>query len=49
MIYKDYERNHAIVPGREAALAAFLDQDYKGMRHMYLAGDLLTLGPVALA
>lgn len=33
MIYKDYHRNHVIVPGREAALAAFLDQDYKGMRH----------------
>jgi len=33
VIYTDYQRNHAIVPGREAALAAFLDQDYKGMRH----------------
>lgn len=33
MIYKEYERNHVIVPGRETALAAFLDQDYKGMRH----------------
>jgi hypothetical protein len=33
VIYKDYHRNHVIVPGREAALAAFLDQDYKGMRH----------------
>jgi hypothetical protein len=33
MIYTDYRRNHVIVPGREAALAAFLGQDYKGMRH----------------
>lgn len=33
MIYKDYKRNHAIVPGREDALAAFLKQDYKGMQH----------------
>lgn len=33
MIYKDYQRNHVIVPGREDALAAFLMQDYKGMQH----------------
>lgn len=33
MIYKDYQRNHVIVPGREDALASFLKQDYKGMRH----------------
>lgn len=33
MIYKRHQRNHVIVPGREAALEAFLDQDYKGMRH----------------
>src|SRR5688572_21470194 len=33
MIYKDYQRNHVIVPGREDALASFLRQDYQGMRH----------------
>lgn len=33
MIYKDYQRNHVIVPGREDALASFLRQDYKGMQH----------------
>jgi hypothetical protein len=33
MIYKEYQRNHVILPGREDALAAFLKQDYKGMQH----------------
>ncbi len=33
MIYKDYKRNHVILPGREKALEAFLKQDYKGMQH----------------
>ncbi len=33
MIYKEYQRNHVIVPGREDALATFLSQDYKGMQH----------------
>lgn len=33
MIYKEYQRNHVIVPGREDALASFLKQDYKGMQH----------------
>lgn len=33
MIYKEYQRNHVIVPGREDALASFLRQDYKGMQH----------------
>ena len=33
MIYKEYKRNHVIVPGREDALASFLKQDYKGMQH----------------
>jgi hypothetical protein len=35
MIYKDYRRNHVIVPGREDALEIFLKQDYKGMRHKW--------------
>ena len=33
MIYKEYQRNHVILPGREDALASFLKQDYKGMKH----------------
>ena len=33
MIYREYKRNHVIVPGREDALASFLKQDYKGMQH----------------
>ena len=33
MIYKEYQRNHVILPGREDALASFLRQDYKGMQH----------------
>jgi hypothetical protein len=33
MIYKKYQRNHVILPGREDALASFLQQDYKGMKH----------------
>jgi len=35
MIYKDYRRNHVILPGREYALETFLKQDYKGMRHKW--------------
>ena len=38
MIYKDYTRNHAVLPGREDALEAFLKQDYKGMRHKWNNG-----------
>ena len=33
MIYKEYQRNHVILPGREKALESFLKQDYKGMQH----------------
>ena len=33
MIYKNYQRNHVILPGREKALESFLKQDYKGMQH----------------
>lgn len=33
MIYKEYKRNHVVLPGREDALASFLHQDYKGMKH----------------
>ena len=33
MIYKAYQRNHVVLPGREDALASFLKQDYKGMQH----------------
>jgi hypothetical protein len=33
VIYKKYQRNHVILPGREGALASFLKQDYKGMQH----------------
>lgn len=33
MIYKEYQRNHVIIPGREKALEAFIKQDYKGMQH----------------
>ena len=33
MTYKEYQRNHVILPGREKALESFLQQDYKGMRH----------------
>ncbi|QEP43377.1 hypothetical protein D5085_09730 [Ectothiorhodospiraceae bacterium BW-2] len=33
MKYQNHHRNHAIVPGRESALDAFIQQDYKGMRH----------------
>lgn len=33
MIYKDLKRNHVVLPGRERALDAFLNQDYKGMKH----------------
>ena len=39
MIYKDYKRNHVILPGREKALEAFLKQDYKGMQHKWKNGS----------
>ena len=38
MIYKDYMRNHAVLPGRQGALEKFLKQDYKGMRHKWNNG-----------
>lgn len=38
MIYKDYRRNHVILPGRESALEAFLRKDYKGMKHKWRNG-----------
>lgn len=38
MIYKDYRRNHVILPGREKALESFLKQDYKGMQHKWKNG-----------
>lgn len=33
MKHQTYQRNHAIVPGREKALHDFLNQTYKGKRH----------------
>ncbi len=33
MIYKDYQRNHLILPGRENALQNFLNQTHNGIRH----------------
>ncbi len=33
MKYSNYQRNHVIIKGREQALADFLNQDYKGMKH----------------
>ena len=38
MIYKDYKRNHVVLPGREKALEKFLKQDYKGMQHKWKNG-----------
>jgi hypothetical protein len=38
MIYKDYKRNHVILPGREEALKSFLKQNYKGMQHKWKHG-----------
>ena len=38
MIYKDFKRNHVILPGREKALEKFLKQDYKGMQHKWKNG-----------
>ncbi len=35
MIYKNFKRNHVILPGRENALEEFLKQDYKGMQHKW--------------
>jgi hypothetical protein len=35
MIYKDFKRNHVVLPGREKVLEKFLKQDYKGMRHKW--------------
>jgi hypothetical protein len=33
--YRNYQRNHVVLPGREAALEAFLNQSYKGMQHKW--------------
>ena len=33
MIYKRYQRNHVILPGREEALESFLKQTFKGLVH----------------
>ena len=30
MIYKEYQRNHVILPGREKALEEFLKSDIRG-------------------
>jgi len=38
VIYKSYQRNHVILPGREKALEDFLRQDYKGMQHKWKNG-----------
>jgi hypothetical protein len=38
MIYKNYQRNHVIIPGRETALEDFLKQDYKGLHHKWKNG-----------
>lgn len=38
MKYKDYQRNHVIVPGREKALHDFLKADYKGIQHKWKNG-----------
>lgn len=38
MKYDNYQRNHAIIPGREKALEDFLKQNYKGMRHKWKNG-----------
>jgi hypothetical protein len=38
MIYKNYQRNHVIIPGREKALEDFLKQDYKGLHHKWKNG-----------
>jgi len=35
MIYKNYRRNHVILPGREKTLEAFLKQDYKGKQYKW--------------
>ncbi len=38
MKYENYQRNHAIIPGREKALEDFLKQGYKGMQHKWKNG-----------
>ena len=38
MIYRDYQRNHAVIPGREKALESFLKQNFRGMRHKWQNG-----------
>lgn len=38
MKYANYQRNHAIIPGREKALEDFLKQGYKGMQHKWKNG-----------
>ena len=35
VLYKDYQRNHVILPGRETALEEFLKSEYKGMQHKW--------------
>jgi len=35
MFYKDFRRNHVILPGRESALEEFLRQEYGGIRHKW--------------
>ena len=35
MFYKDYQRNHVIVPGRKKALEEFLKQELKGKQHKW--------------
>jgi len=35
MQYKDYLRNHVVLPGREKDLEQFLKKDYEGMRHKW--------------
>jgi hypothetical protein len=35
MLYKDFLRNHVVLPGRESILKNFLKQDYEGMPHKW--------------
>ena len=35
MLYKDYLRNHVVLPGREKELEKFLKKDYEGMHHKW--------------
>jgi hypothetical protein len=38
MKYDNFQRNHAIIPGREKALEDFLNQEYEGLRHKWNKG-----------